>query len=468
LEVGQLGHVELRYGQRHPLDAAAPIVLRDGERRTRVDFVLPRESIISGTVLDEHGEPLEGIRVWAFQFGRLRNRTTPVSRALRPSVTDDRGQYRVFGVPPGQHMVAAMPRAELSEAGTERARGYVSTYYPGTSDALSALAVAVDVGRDAHGVDFSLTPTVLADVSGVARDASGRPVAADVELSVSARSGAVSVDTWRASADTGGVFRLRHVPPGDYVLKAMLEGPRRFGMQYVTIADREPAPVTVVLAEGATLEGRFVIDARPDANLAGLALTVSPVDFDSSPTFVARPPMWARQDDGTFRAQGVTGPSRLAITGTPACETCYLESARVNGSDAADTPFDFGLTGAVYRGVEIVVSDAGAAIEGRAIDDRRTTPAYWVVTIPVYRDLWYEGSPRLKAARSAPDGSFRVTGLPPGDYVVAAVNRFDSMPYGGRSELTDTAVLEDLSARGERVSLTRHERRPLELPLIQR
>ncbi len=102
--------------------------------------------------------------------------------------------------------------------------------------------------------------------------------------------------------------------------------------------------------------------------------------------------------------------------------------------DAADRPFDFGLTGGAYRDVEIVVSDAGAAIEARATDARNAAvTAFSLVVFPTSRDLWFPDSRHLKTRRSGPDGTARVTGLPPGDYYVAAVNRLPTFAVWRRT-----------------------------------
>jgi hypothetical protein len=128
--------------------------------------------------------------------------------------------------------------------------------------------------------------------------------------------------------------------------------------------------------------------------------------------------------------------------------------------DAADRPFDFGLTGGVYRDVELVVSDAGAAIEARATDARHAAvTAFSLVVFPTSRDLWFPDSRHLKASLSGQVGSARVTGLPPGDYYVAAVDRFQLFPSGG--ELSDPDVLEQLSRGVLQVSLNERERRTL-------
>jgi protocatechuate 3,4-dioxygenase beta subunit len=467
VEARTTGYVALRYGQRHPSDREVPIALRDGQRLTGADIVLPRESVVTGTVFDEHGEPLEGISVWAFQVRRVAGRTMTSSTAIaRP--TDDRGQYRLIGMSPGTYVVGTLSRGVVG--GAAGARAYASTYHPGTRDGAIARPISVDVGRDADSVDIVLTPTPTATVSGLALDAAGRPFSGNVSLTVSGRSGAMSLDSWAATPDATGSFSIRHVPPGDYVLKAFgpPDGPPQFGMQYVAVLDGDPPPARVVVTPGATVEGRVVLEVSPDANLAGLAVSVASADFDYSRSVgAARTAMYARGDDGTFRVPGVTGPGRIVIAETPACETCYLKSALVNGFDAADAPFDFGLGGAVYRDVEVVVSDSGATIAGRVAETNGPpVTSYAVVVLPANRDWWYPQSRRLKVGRATADGSFRVAGLPPGEYVVAAVNRFDGGAIAG--ELNDQDVLDDLFARGERVTVAEGDRRTLDLRLLRR
>ena len=87
-----------------------------------------------------------------------------------------------------------------------------------------------------------------------------------------------------------------------------------------------------------------------------------------------------------------------------------------------------------------------------------------VLVIPVHRDLWYSGSRHVKVALRAGQ-SFRAAGLPPGDYVVTAVNSLDPLIMNGE---VDPELLESLSARGTRVSLAERDRRTIDLRLIRR
>jgi hypothetical protein len=287
-----------------------------------------------------------------------------------------------------------------------------------------------------------------------------------VTLEVSVRSGGVAIDSRSAVADANGRFVIPNVPPGDYVAKGSdgFGSTIQFGMQYVTVIDGDPAPVRIALSAGATLEGRIVIDGL-EPNVAGLGVSLSPAESDYAAFGRGMPTMWARQADNRFRATRVTGPNRLTITETPACEGCYLKSALVNGTDAADRPFDFGV-GGVYRDVEVVVSDAGAAVEARATDGSNgSVTSFWLVVFPTARELWYERSRHLKAQRSRGDAAARVSGLPPGDYYVAAVNRFEPRVFG---DLSDPDVLEELSRGAQTVTLNQRDQRAVTLRLVRR
>lgn len=470
VEARKSGYIPVQYGQSHPTDTEVPVAVRGKQRRTGVDIALPRQSIVTGTVVDEYGEPVEGIGVWAFQLRRSDGGLF-VSATTLPVSTDDRGQYRLTGVEPATYLVAAVARDMVASPGAGSPRGYAPIFYPGTSDAVMAQRLVVDAGRDASGIDFAIAPTRTATVSGSVLDADGRPFTGSVLLVVSARSGGIPIDSRMASTDANGGFVIRNVPPGDYVVKApgsmavsSPSGGRQFGMQYVSVVDVDPPPVNLVLRRGATIEGRLIVDGEPGTNTAGLGVSIAPADADYASSTALPLTIWALED-GKFRASGITGPGRLTITPTPACGGCYLKSALVNGMDAADRPFDFGLREEVFRDVEIVVSDAGASLTGRAIDTRRAPiMAYSVVVFSTNPDLWYSRTRHVKRAVSGADGVYRVTGLPPGDYFVAALHRIAPAPAGE----TSPELLEQLATQAQRVTLNERDLETLNLRLIRR
>jgi hypothetical protein len=460
------GYLPLRYGQRDPGDAHVAVVLREGERRDGIDLVLPRESILTGTVMDEHGEPLEGVAITPVQYwGNERPSRLLMTASARP--TDDRGHYRVIGLVPGTYVVSARVRGELFSDG--RTTGYNTTYYPGTGDSSMARRVTVEAGRDFAGVDIVVAPTTTATVRGTVVDTAGAPFSGPVSMAPSRQSAGLSVESWSTTADRTGAFVLRNVPPGRYVLKAPAtpQNSDRFGMAYASVSDGDPAPVTIKLSEGASLEGRFVLETAFETNVAGLTVSFAPTDPDATPTGGFRAPLFGREDNGTFRMTGLFGPTRIVVPRLPACDTCYLKAVRINGGDATDNPFDFGVRGGMYRGAEVVIADGGAVIEG-LVKDERDAPAVGasVVAVSAYEELRFPGSRHLKWTGTSAAGTFRLAGLPPGDYVIGAVRRIDALINIVPEQ--DLELLDVVAARGQRVTVIERERRALDLRQIQR
>src|SRR3954462_6199403 len=109
LTVSKSGFVALSYGQRRPLQAGTPLQLADGQQLKGIEFQLPRGSVISGRVLDEDGDAMPGVmvRIMRYQYLQGERRLTPAGNGQ----TDDRGQYRVWGLMPGDYYVNAIARA---------------------------------------------------------------------------------------------------------------------------------------------------------------------------------------------------------------------------------------------------------------------------------------------------------------------------------------------------------------------
>jgi hypothetical protein len=196
-----------------------------------------------------------------------------------------------------------------------------------------------------------------------------------------------------------------------------------------------------------------------------VSLLARPADFDRGPLIGAGPMGFALRPDSTFEYKGVFGPTYLSANLRQ--PEWYLKSIVFNGQDIADTPFDFGLGGA-FNDIEVVVSAAGAAVAGRVIDDRMAPVTdYALLIFSTLRDRWAAGSRWVKTARPLQDGTFRVPGLPPGDYWVAAIERAEGLPGGGTPP-PEADVLESLSSRATRITLGEGQTRDVTLRLTRR
>jgi len=112
-------------------------------------------------------------------------------------------------------------------------------------------------------------------------------------------------------------------------------------------------------------------------------------------------------------------------------------------------------------------AQARSAISGH-VTDSASAPVddYSVVVFSTDRSKWLGASRFLRLARPTKDGSFEVTGLPPGEYWVAATDPMKGTEASGDSLAPEQ--LEQLVFRATRVTLTDGQRVMTVLRLIRR
>ena len=277
LSASKAGHVGVSFGQTRPGRPGTPIQLRDGETFA-ANLQLPRGSVITGTVLDEHGEPTPGTQVRVMRYVMQGGRRT--LQQSGSGSTDDRGIYRVYGLQPGEYVVSAVPRnagpsvdvarlqselenvrQRMATAGAdaaiarelamrasmlqaevpqqeEQTTGYAPIYFPGTVAASEAAPIALGLGEERSSVDFQLQRVPMARVEGMIVNSTGQ-AAQNVQVTLTnAMQSVPGAGTITARADTEGRFRLTNVPPGNYrlIARANVVAAPRAG------ADAPPAP----------------------------------------------------------------------------------------------------------------------------------------------------------------------------------------------------------------------------------
>jgi hypothetical protein len=475
LEARKDGYITVQYGQQRANESGKAVTVRDGETLERIDIVLPGGSVVAGTVVDDHGEPIAGASVAALQL-RDAGDLTMAMPGGRARQTDDRGRYRLFGLLPGSYIISATLDGEVSSASRADATGYAPVFYPGTTEVARASQLQVAPGGDVSAIDLVFTRAPTARITGVAYHTDGRPWPAALLLFESQRTGNIMREPRKAVAAADGSFTFTNVPPGTYVVQALgatrAAAPRPpqsggqplvFGMAYVTVAEGDPAPVAVRTTAGSTIEGHIVKEgSSPDGRFGVYPF---PTDFDQSPVIGFGLSGLTMLDGDRFRVTGMTGSRRFVLTSAP--PGWYLKSATVNGADAAEAPFDFGQKEETYRDVEVVLSDRGATLSGRVTDDKgAAVNDYAAIVFSVDRAQWFRNSPRMKLARPSQTGAFTIDALPPGDYFAIAVDRAEGTPAAG--EWQNPRVLDGWLPRASRLTVSEGEARTLTLRVINR
>jgi hypothetical protein len=127
--------------------------------------------------------------------------------------------------------------------------------------------------------------------------------------------------------------------------------------------------------------------------------------------------------------------------------------------DVADSPLDIKPHEDLPELI-VTFTDKVTELSGTLFDAAgRPTPDFSVIVFPADRALWLQNSRRIRPARPASDGKFRVPGLPAGDYYMAAVADYE------QTDLYDASFLDQLAAAGYKITLAEGERKVQDLKL---
>jgi protocatechuate 3,4-dioxygenase beta subunit len=424
-----------------------PVTLSSDQSRERVDVTLIPWGAITGRVVDEAGDPVQGALVGLLQVRYERGRRRLVATRTPQRFTNDRGEFRLYGVQPGSYVVGA----SVADSLAFDLPGYVPTYYPGTATAAEAGFVDVPAGEDVSIADVALSPTPTGSVTGTLVDASGKPTTGGRFTLVSRSVLATRID---ARIDAGGHFEFRNVPPGAYVIQAdrgLLNGhdEGEFAAVPITVGVGSTlSGVQVQASRGSDVTGHATFEstsgaAAPDPT--SIEIAAIPVDFDLAPPAFATATPTA---EGTFHMVGVHGERRLQVTRAPA--GWVLKALLSNGRDITDEVLQFGVPNQRMQSVDAVFTDRVNVVTGKVADDHANpVPGARVIVYSTDRRRWYPASRFVQSGVTGPDGTYTLAGLPQGSYFVAASVRTPP----GDDAWRDPTFLDSLSGAATVVTL---------------
>jgi len=461
VSAARAGFLGLQYGQRRPGEAGRPLQLSDGQTIDRIDFALPRMSVISGRVSDEIGEPLAGVTVFPMQarYFRGRKRMVPVGGMVR---TDDTGEYRLIGLTPGDYYVMGTTRDSWTVEGNDKERvGFGPTYFSGTLVVANAQAVKLTLGRELSGIDFSMVPGRVATISGTAMSSNGAPLAGEsINLSQEFAGPNMSSSFGFAGAkvNADGTFTIKDIAPGDYKLTIRTAGDKgrlvEGATAVVTVLGADVEGVSLVTGASGTISGHLVTDeglapiaagAVSSSARTGAQLRVSARPLDPDSTYQRFTEDNGRvRDDGSFELTDVIGLQRLSVA--PLASGWAVKEIASDGKDYADGPLDV-RSGQSIEGVTIVITNKFPTLRGQLVDEKLQPAEGTVILFPDDSSKWGEGSRLVRSARPDMTGLFEIKFVPPGDYLVAPVD------YAQTGAWDDPDFLKTLQDSATKVSL---------------
>ena len=512
VSASKTGFVDAMYGQRRPLQPGTPVQLADGQAAGNVDLRLTRGGVITGRVADEDGEPLARALVTVHRYQYIRG-----ERELMPAggdQTDDRGQYRVYGLPPGEYFVSASAAgleqligrglqqlaaglgggglglgggggrggrgallAGLAGQEESESSGYAPTYYPGVVNAPEAGKVTVGPGTEVGGIDFQILLVPFATVTGiVAGTDEGAAVMLMPQDSGAGRGPLARLggQVLTGRVQTDGTFSISNVPPGRFIAIARSvgrEGAPRIGMQPIVVNGERVDGVALTLQPGVTMSGNITVEssgtpAPTDYSVFRVeAPEVNPLPIGGGGGGRGAGPMGGggrSEKNGSFQiANLLPGAHYIRVTGGGVQgggqAQWTVKSITVSGQDVTDSSIDL-KPGQNVDGVTVVLTDRTTEITGTVRDGKNAgMPAISVIAFSTDEQHWRAQSRRIQAVRTDQTGAFRVRNLPPGDYFLVAT---DDVEQG---EWFDPAFLTAARDAARRVSISEGDKKTQDL-----
>jgi carboxypeptidase family protein len=210
------------------------IQLGEGQAIDNLAIQLQKGAVIAGRIVSPSGEPQPDVRVMAMR--RIEGAGAQVHLMPAPmqglQQTNDLGEFRLAGLPPGEYFVSAAPHMQApfggpavappAPQGTARTT-LATTYYPGTTDAAAAQPIAVARGAEVGNISFMLLSLPAFRISGVVVDPDGQPIAgAMVMLMGNPRNGISMGPAGSARSGNDGQFTLDNVVAGAYGATALV------------------------------------------------------------------------------------------------------------------------------------------------------------------------------------------------------------------------------------------------------
>ena len=475
-------------GAKRPARSGAPIALADGQQIGDVTIRLPLGAAIAGTVTDERGQPGANVAVTVQQRRMQNGERTLVSVPSGNVTTDERGRYRIYGLPPGEYVVAAMrfggqPSVRVLTDGAvddalrtgrvapgsvvDPTVRYGPVFFPGTARASDASPIVLAAGEERQSVDFRLELVRTARVEGTVTTSDGQPLTRGVVMIGTASPESVMQSSMATGFSADGHFVLPTLGPGSYIVIARSLDPSQpqFATAALEMAGLDQLGLQLTMRPPLSFSARLAFEGTaPAPALAGRRIPLRSLTPLSG---MAAPQVAATNDTGTFAVTNIF-PGRYVLGGplffgaTSDSVTWALQSVVIDGRDVTDRPFDI-TSEAVPKDAVITYGDRWQALSGRlSRSSGELATDYTIVVFPAEKAYWIPGSRRILTTRPGTDGRFVLSGpgpatLPPGQYLLAAVTDID------RDEQFDPAFLASLAPAAVPVLLQPGEKKVQDL-----
>ena len=398
------GYAPIAFGQRRP-QGSGPAFSVNKDTNLFSELRLRKLGVLTGRVLDENRLGIRRAGVSAYS-------AKPPFRSAGTAESDDRGVFRIHGLPEGKYRLRSQPFRH------DDGLAMLPTFSPEMTILRDSRVYTTRLDTETTDVDVTPIAGTLFSVGGAVSCAPAATMAGPITITISTETG-----RRETRAGCNGNFQFDNLAPGNYELfgldadgriAAFLERPI---FQSALNLNLELRPVPAVDFWVSDETGRAPLKAQVAltlrrVDLAGVAETKSLI-VDDRATFALAPGWW--------EASGRLAPP-LYLAGT---NPGFRRSETPRASAHPDW-FEFNLRAGSYQNVSLRTSSKAGTIAGRVREGQKGVPGIpvflWPVTGEVRRQA---GGPQTLAANA--EGEFRFQGLPPGQYRLIASFDYDEM-----------------------------------------
>jgi protocatechuate 3,4-dioxygenase beta subunit len=404
------------------------LLLAAGENVEGIDFSLERGGVITGKVTDSDGRAVVEMRLTIVPADQTNQ---PGQRTAPPAVpnsfqTDDRGVYRIYGIPEGRYKIFAGEADENPNPTSGPGRvPYKRTFHPDATDPKDAGIVEVSEGSETIDIDIRLGQSLPRfAVSGRVVDGeTGKPLPGlRVGLRRVRNDGFANMN-FPVASNSQGEFRLENATPGKYAVQVLAMPGSEVRADPVTleVVDQDVTGIVVKTSAGLSVSGTVVVDGKSDpsilAKLSQLRLRVYVYsDRTVSGGYGQSLPLGA---DGSFRMGGL-GPgsanfSLASLDNAPLTDFAILRVER----DGVVLPRGVEIkAGEQVTGVKIVLRYGTGSIRGEVKLENGPLPEGARISVWIRKPGETAANPRSNARQSNVDsrGHFLIEGVSAGDY----------------------------------------------------
>ncbi len=402
-------------------------------------------ALIGGRVFGTDGQLLSNAIVFALRV------TYPLGHAVLSGqvskIADDRGEFRLFWVPPGDYYLTAEPPRAAPTPGGQPAGQGIKTFYPGTTAVTEARTLSIKGGEEMLGMDFGIRPTSLFKISGQVSSLIpppapqlGAPGVNAAVLVLLSPDGNAPDDTRQVGTvpllPTNGKFEVSNILPGVYDLFARVPdpgaqaaggAPMAWGRARLDVRDTDINNVLITIPPSVEVKGTVTapsgriptsirVQLMPDESSAAKIPAYQQVGARSTPVNAEGAFSVPAVPEGRFRVSAVAGlPTDM-----------YFADVRQNALSVFDSGFDVNARNA--NPLEIVLGSGPGTVNGVVLDGpSKVVAGATVVLVPEVRRRSNRALYIL--AQSDASGRFTLRGVAPGDYKVFAWESIPAFAY---------------------------------------